>query len=73
LRLLKIFGSIYAHFDEQQIQIKNTLQAASKKDYDVNDLIAGREYVEAYVHFIHYVEAQFGGNKVENSHDEHKH
>jgi hypothetical protein len=45
----------------------------SKKDYDVNDLTAGREYVEAYVHFIHYVEAQFGGNKVEDSHDEHKH
>jgi len=45
----------------------------SKKDYDVNDLKAGREYVEAYVHFIHYVEAQFGGKESVNTHNEHKH
>ena len=45
----------------------------SKKDYDVNDLKAGREYVEAYVHFIHYVEAQFGGKESVNTHSEHKH
>jgi len=45
----------------------------SKKDYDVNDLKAGREYVEAYVHFIHYVEAQYGGKESVNTHSEHKH
>lgn len=28
----------------------------SKSDYDVNDLMAGRKYVAAYVHFIHFVE-----------------
>lgn len=31
----------------------------SKRNYNVNDLTAGREYVAAYVHFIHYVEGLF--------------
>ena len=43
----------------------------SKKDYDVNDVKAGREYVEAYVHFIHYVETLYGGE--ENNMKEHNH
>jgi hypothetical protein len=66
---------IYAHLDEpQNPEIKEYFtDVQSKKDYDVNDLKAGREYVEAYVHFIHYVEAQFGGNESENTHSEHKH
>jgi hypothetical protein len=66
---------IYAHLDEaQNPKIKEYFaDLQSKKDYDVNDLKAGREYVEAYVHFIHYVEAQFGGNESENTHSEHKH
>jgi hypothetical protein len=66
---------IYAHLDEaQNPKIKEYFtDLQSKKDYDVNDLNAGREYVEAYVHFIHYVEAQFGGKESENTHSEHKH
>ena len=35
----------------------------SKKNYDVNDVKAGREYVESYVHFIHYVEELYGGKE----------
>lgn len=35
----------------------------SLKNYDVNDVQAGREYVEAYVNFFHYAEGE----------DEHKH
>lgn len=34
----------------------------SKKNYEVNDVISGRKYVAAYVHFIHYVEGLFGEN-----------
>jgi hypothetical protein len=45
----------------------------SKMNYDVNDLKAGREYVETYVHFIHYVESLFNGEEVKDSHGEHKH
>ena len=45
----------------------------SKRDYNVNDLKAGREYVQAYVHFIHYVESSFNGEEVKDSHSEHKH
>jgi hypothetical protein len=43
----------------------------SKKNYDVNDVKAGREYVEAYVHFIHYVETLYGGG--EKNMKEHNH
>ncbi len=66
---------IYAHLDEaQNPKIKEYFdEVQSKKDYDVNDVKAGREYVAAYVHFIHYVEAQFGGKESENTHSEHKH
>lgn len=64
---------IYAHLDEKQNQeIKEYFSdLQSKKDYDVNDLNAGREYVEAYVHFIHYVEGLFKGE--DNQTDEHQH
>lgn len=66
---------IYAHLDEEQSpKIKEYFNdVQSKKDYDVNDLKAGREYVEAYVHFIHYVEALFEGKEALDSHHEHKH
>ncbi|WKZ70106.1 MAG: DUF6448 family protein [Melioribacteraceae bacterium] len=33
----------------------------SKRNFEVNDVEAGREYVKSYVHFIHYVEGLFGG------------
>jgi hypothetical protein len=35
----------------------------SKKNYKVNDVEDGREYVEAYVHFIHYIETLYGGGE----------
>ncbi len=54
---------ILDHTDKQYHQklkdLFGTLQ--SKMDYSVDDLTAGREYVETYVHFIHYVESLFGG------------
>ncbi len=31
-------------------------QAVAKKNFDKNDIVAGREYVKAYVEFVHYVE-----------------
>jgi len=67
--------SIYAHLDEEQNpKIKDYFaELQSKKDYDVNNLKAGREYVEAYVHFIHYVEAIFKEEDVNDTHSEHKH
>ncbi len=34
-----------------------------KKNYKVNDVKAGRKFVEAYVHFIHYVEKLFNTDK----------
>lgn len=39
-----------------------------KKNFDLNDVKAGREYVAAYVHFIHYVEALFKGDEVNDEH-----
>ncbi len=38
----------------------------SKKNFDINDLEKGREYVEAYVHFIHFVEEIYGKDKEEH-------
>jgi hypothetical protein len=43
----------------------------SKKNYDVNGLTAGRKYVAAYVHFIHYVEGLFSGE--DKPAEEHQH
>lgn len=39
----------------------------SKKNYDPDDVQAGREYVTSYVHFIHYVE-EISGGEPENHH-----
>jgi hypothetical protein len=39
-------AGLYAHFNE----------AVRMKDYQPGDVKAGREYVKAYVEFIHYVE-----------------
>lgn len=66
---------VYAHLDEKQNpEIKDYFtEVQSRKDYDINDLKAGREYVEAYVHFIHYVESLFDGKKNIKSHHEHTH
>jgi len=66
---------IYKHIDEKKNpEIKEYFaDLQPKKDYDVNDLTAGREYVEAYVHFIHYVESLYDGGEVKDSNNEHKH
>jgi hypothetical protein len=49
------------YFDELQ----------SKRNYDLNDVNAGREYVEAYVHFIHYIESLYSGNTEGIEHQHH--
>ena len=61
---------VYAHLSEEHNpKIKDYFSDVQlKKNYDVNDLKAGREYVESYVHFIHYVEGLFNG---EDGHDQH--
>jgi hypothetical protein len=46
----------------------------SLKDFDKNDTEAGREYVAAYVNFLHYVEGIYKAANFESSGDEnHKH
>lgn len=35
-------------------------RAASRKDYDRDDVEVGRDYVEAYVAYVHYVERLYG-------------
>ena len=42
-------------------ELFNDLQ--SKKNYDLNNVKAGREYVESYVIFIHYIEGLFNGEE----------
>lgn len=44
-----------------------------KKSYAVNDITAGREYVKAYVEFIHFAEKLNKIINVEAHHGEHKH
>ena len=65
--------SILSMLDEKYHSKVNDMFAdiQSKKNYDVNDLKAGREYVESYVHFIHYVEEFYNGkeNKIEEMHN----
>lgn len=67
--------NVLSHLDKKYhskvTELFDNLQ--SKKDYDVNDVKAGREYVEAYVHFIHYVEGLFNGVEVNETHSQHKH
>lgn len=55
----------------------NFKEVTGKKNYNINDVDAGREYVESYVKFLHYVEGVDGaikknvsGHGVENSHKE---
>lgn len=40
-----------------------------KKNYAINDVIAGREYVESYVHFIHAVEEIYSSGNSCDKHD----
>lgn len=65
--------NILSHLDEKyHSKVKELFDdLQSKKNYNVDDLTAGREYVESYVHFIHYVEGLFKGE--ENQMEEHHH
>ncbi|MFA3781463.1 DUF6448 family protein [Melioribacteraceae bacterium 4301-Me] len=56
----EILNRVDKSFHQNVVKYYNDVQ--SKKNYDVNDVTAGREFVEAYVHFIHYVENLFGEN-----------
>lgn len=63
-------SEVLAHIPEaKQNEVKKLYtDLQSKMNYNINDIAAGRKYVAAYVHFIHYVEAMFNGNKTENEH-----
>jgi hypothetical protein len=43
------------------------------KNYDKNDVEAGREYVAAYVNFLHYVEGVYKAAHSKGGHEEHNH
>lgn len=53
--------------EEHHSKIKDMFDdLRSKKDYKVDDVKSGREYVAAYVHFIHYVEELSGTVEIEH-------
>lgn len=70
-------SEVLAHIPEAKQKDVKTLftDLQSKINYDVNDLTAGRNYVAAYVHFIHYVEGLFNGEPSQDGHkqESHKH
>ena len=66
-----VLGQLDEKYHSKVKELFSVLQ--SKKNYDVNDIKTGREYVAAYVHFIHYIEALFNGKDVENNQSDHKH
>jgi hypothetical protein len=39
------------------------------KNFETNDIAAGREFVDAYVHFIHYAETQYEQDSEMHNHD----
>lgn len=69
----KSIKNILAHLDEKyHSKVKELFNAVqTKRNNTVNDVKAGREYVEAYVNFIHYIEGLYNGgeNKVEEHHN----
>lgn len=68
---------ILTHLDESQhAKVKQFFSdVQSKRNFDVDDVKAGRKYVESYVHFIHYVEGLFNGEAGQDGHKQeiHKH
>jgi hypothetical protein len=59
--------------EEKQQELKNRFEKVmSLKNYDVNDVKAGRAYVEAYVQYFHFAE---GGDAHHHSsgHELHEH
>ena len=64
--LLKLFPA------SAQVAIRERFDAAiARKNYNKNDVEAGRKYVKAYVEFIHYVEHTYGSAQ-SLAHDQHK-
>lgn len=65
----KILSRLDEKYYSKINKIFNDLQ--TKKNYRINDLNAGREYVELYVRFIHYIEGLYSGevNKIEVKHN----
>lgn len=61
-------SEVLAHIpNAKQKEVKRLFtDLQSKINYDANDLTAGRRYVAAYVHFIHYVESIFGAKTEQN-------
>lgn len=53
--------------------IKYFNEVYQKKDYGISNLQAGREYVAAYVHFVHYIETLFQGDGDNLQHHHHHH
>jgi hypothetical protein len=52
--------------DTLQAGLKEQLaKVVSRKNYDKNNVAAGREYVEAYVEYVHYVEGLYDAAKAE--------
>ncbi len=66
-------SEVLAHIPKvKQKDVKNLFtDLQSKINYDVNDLTAGRNYMTAYVQFIHYVESLFRGEDTPT--EEHHH
>ena len=59
----KSVENILTHLDKKYHSKVNELFNAlqTKTNYNVDDVKAGREYVEAYVHFIHFIEELYSG------------
>lgn len=70
----KSVENILTHLDKKYHSKVNELFNAlqTKTNYKVDDVKAGREYVEAYVHFIHFIEELYGGN-VNQEKEDHNH
>lgn len=54
-------GEILTHLKEDQhLKVKELFDdLQQKKNFNTDDIIKGREFVAAYVHFIHFVEEQY--------------
>ncbi|QQS35041.1 MAG: hypothetical protein IPM56_12345 [Ignavibacteriales bacterium] len=55
--------------DEKYAELEEYFsEVIKKKNYNTDDLQAGRDYVKSYVHFIHYVEELFTDSKNKSTH-----
>lgn len=66
---------ILNHLDESKhASVKKYFSdVQSLKNFDLNDVEAGRKYVKSYVHFIHHIESLFKGEDTHNEHEKSKH